>query len=395
MTQRNITTNLKQALSDTPVVLLNGARQTGKSTLVKQISEQDFHATYISLDDLEVLNAARNDPAGFIAGLEDSVILDEVQRVPELFLPIKASVDRLRKPGRYLLTGSANVMLLPMLSDSLAGRMEILTLWPLSQGEIKGIQETFIDKAFNQNFKFSISNKLEIPDIINKIITGGYPEVLTRDSDMRRKAWFKSYITALLYKDVKELSDIAGLSELPRLLNILGTRISSLLNYAELSRSTTFPQTTLKRYMTLLETLYLIQPLPAWSNNLSKRLVKSPKLMLNDTGLAVYLLGINASKLVQERHLLGPLFENFVVNELRKQASWSETQPQLFHFRSQSGQEVDKAKVTLTNTDFNGLKSFADMVGDKLLRGIIFYLGNNIIPLGKNLHAVPVNLLWT
>lgn len=409
--RRNITPFIIDALADTPVVLVNGARQTGKSTLVQKLAAHDFPAHYLSFDDIEILNAARSDPAGFIAGLPNSVILDEVQRVPEIFISIKASVDRLRKPGRFLLTGSANVMLLPRLSESLAGRMEILTLFPLSQGEIEGINETFIDKLFsNKTFNSDHIVKIQIADIANRIVQGGYPEVLTRQSESRRKAWFKSYLLTTLHRDVRELANIEGLNELPRLVNLLGARVTSLMNYAELSRTTTFPQTTLKRYMTLLEALFLVQPLPAWSSNLSKRLVKSPKLMLNDTGLVATLIGVNATKLEHEHHILGILLENFVVNELRKQASWSETQPQLFHFRSQSGHEVDiilenaeqqlvaievKAKTTLTDNDFKGLKLFGEMVGKKLHRGILLYLGNKIIPLAKNIHAIPLNLLWT
>ncbi|HEV2613104.1 MAG TPA: ATP-binding protein [Gammaproteobacteria bacterium] len=409
MQKRHITPFLLDALSDSPAVLLNGARQTGKTTLSKNLVTDGVLARYITFDDVDVLAAARSDPAGFINGISEPVVLDEIQHVPELLRPIKSSIDKDRRPGRFLLTGSANVLLLPALSESLAGRMEILTLWPLSQGEIAGHHETFVDKLFDHQ-GFSIIPKAKSSTTIAQRITGGgYPEMLTRKIPQRQEAWFKSYITAILQKDIRELSNIEGLTEIPKLLSLLATRSANLLNYAELSRSTSLPQTTLKRYMSLLEMTFLIQLLPAWSNNLGKRFVKSPKLMLNDTGLASYLLGINAEKLMNDTRLLGQLFENFVGNELRKQSSWSKIQPQLFHFRSLSNDEVDivledrehrivgieiKAKTALTESDFKGLRALSVLADKKFHRGVIIYLGHNIVPIGKNMHAIPIDLLW-
>src|SRR5574340_996593 len=289
MYRRNITGILLEALSDSPVVLVNGARQVGKSTLVRSLGESDHPARYLTLDDATVFSAANADPAGFLAGLPGAVVLDEIQRAPGLFLAIKAQVDQKRQAGRFLLTGSANVLLLPALSESLAGRMEIVTLWPLSQGELDNAQERFVDTLFAETPSFSCDGGEDRDNLIAKVLRGGYPEVVARPAADRRNAWFGSYVTAILQRDVRDLAHIEGLTDLPRLLSLLAARLGSLLNLAEISRSIAMPQTTLKRYMTLLQATFLVQPLPAWSGNLGKRLVKAPKLFLNDTGLAAYL----------------------------------------------------------------------------------------------------------
>jgi len=407
MIQRNITPNLSAALADTPVVLLNGARQTGKSTLVKAIASRNHISRYISLDDLSALSSVRHDPSGFLGGLEGPVIIDEVQKAPDLFVAIKKEVDLDRKPGRFLLTGSANVFLLPRLSESLAGRMEILTLWPFSQGELSGIQERFIDALFEEKTSFRGTGGEDSGEVLDKVIAGGYPEVLRR-SPARRRAWFGSYIMTILQRDVRDLAHIEGVSHLPKLLSLLAVRVPAFLNFAEFSRTTAIPQRTLKRYMALLETTFLIQNIPAWSAHLGKRLVKAPKLFMNDTGLKAHLLGISSGSMLMEG-MSGPLLENFVIMELRKQISWSSTQAQMFHFRTQTGQEVDliledpqgrlvgievKAGKTIGAQDFKGLRAFAEMTGKRFRRGVVLYTGKEVIPFGSNLHAVPVNVLW-
>ncbi len=367
------------ALTDTPVVFLNGARQTGKSTLVRDLAEGERPARYLTFDDATVLAAARHDPAGFVAGLEGPVIIDEVQHVPDIFPALKLAVDRDRQPGRFLLTGSANILLLPRVSESLAGRMEILTLWPLSQGEIEGVEDNLIDRLFSAQFALphtSLKGAGTRADLLDRVTRGGYPEALGRKTEERRREWFGSYITTILQRDVREMANIEGLTELPRALTLLATRASSLHNLADISRSIDIPQTTLKRYLTLLETTFLLSPLPAWSSNLGKRLVKAPKLALSDTGLLTYLLGADRERLEEDSSVLGRALENFVVTELRKQSSWSKTKPQLFHFRTQSGQEVDvimedagghlvgvevKASATVTSSDFKGLHALREM----------------------------------
>jgi len=413
---RNITAKIEEALADTPVVLLNGARQTGKSTLVEWIAASRHPADYYTLDNLATLSAVEKDPESFVNHLQKAVIIDEVQKAPGLFPAIKASVDKNRKPGRFLLTGSANILLLPKLSESLAGRMEIISLWPLSQGEIdrvnqnqKNLQENFIDCIFKKQLNFRLSQKISRDQLLDRILQGGYPEVLTRVTAHRREAWFESYITAVLQRDIREIAHIEGLTVLPRLLSLLAARAAGLLNYAELSRSTGIPHTTLMRYLILLETTFLIYPVLAWSNNFSKRLVKSPKFYLNDTGLMCFLLGMNKSRLHSDLHILGNIFENFVMTELKKQLTWNNTRANIFHYRTQSGQEVDavlentagectgieiKLTSAVTEKDFKGLKSLAEDLDHKFIRGIILYTGEHLLPFGKNLYAVPISALW-
>jgi predicted AAA+ superfamily ATPase len=408
MIARSLAKELITALGDTPVVLLNGPRQCGKSTLAQSIVDE-HPARYLTLDDAGVLAAAQHDPQGFLAGFDGPVILDEVQRAPELFLAIKATVDRDPRPGRFLLTGSADVLLLPRVADSLAGRMEILTLWPFSQGEIEGVEENFPDRAIAR--RNPVGGKKESREAtISRVIRGGYPAVVSRSTYGRRRAWFASYLTAILQRDVRSLANIEGLTEMPRLLSLLASRSGQLLNFAEIASSAAIPQTTLKRYMTLPEITFLVQELRPWLVNLGKRLVKSPKVLLNDTGLISYLLGLREDHLNQESTLLGPLLENFVVMELRKQITWSRSHPALYHFRLHTGQEVDivldypdgtvvgievKASATATPGDFRGIYALKEAAGKRFRRGLVLYLGAETIPFAANLFALPVSSLWS
>ena len=403
--QRRLSEALLRALDDTPVVLLHGARQTGKTTLARHLAES-HPARYITLDDAVILAAARQDPAGFLAGIDGPVVLDEIQRAPDLLLAIKAEVDRHRRPGRFLLTGSANILLLPKLSESLAGRMEILTLRPFSQGEIAGRGETFIATLFAASLPL---NDATAHNLACRVMRGGYPPAVERVDPDRRRAWFGSYITTILERDVRDLAHIEALTSLPRMLGLIAGRAAGLVNFAELSRSLAIPQTTLKRYFALLEATFLVQLLPAWSNNLGKRLIKAPKLFLNDTGLAAYLLGVSEDRLEHEGPLRGALLENFVAAELAKQASWSSQHPHLFHFRTAAGQEVDfvlenasgaiagievKASATVTAHDFAGLRALAEIAGPRFHRGVVLHTGDAAVPFGSNLCALPVSALW-
>jgi len=409
--RRHITTAFNAALGDSPVVLLVGARQVGKSTLVQSLAgEGRGAAQYLTLDDPTVLAAARGNPSGFVDGLPVPVIIDEIQRAPELLVPIKLAVDQRREPGSFILTGSANVLTLPTVSESLAGRMEVLTLRPLSQGEISGQQETFIKRLFAGEFKLP---KKPPPEeraaLFARMMTGGYPEVVARQTQARRQAWFKSYITTILQRDIRDLANIEGLVDLPRLLSLLAARAGGLLNFAEVSRSIGFAQTTLKRYFALLEMTFLIETLPAWSGSRTKQLVKAPKLFLSDTGLLSFLQGLTWERLQLDPTLAGASAENFVVSELRKQATWSETRVELFHFRTNTDQEVDivieneageivgvevKARASVGANDFKGLRALKQTVGKKFRRGIVVYAGKESVPLGDELYAVPIQVVW-
>ena len=410
MVRRNIAGNLLAALTDTPVVLVNGARQTGKSTLVQ--SEQFERRQYLTFDDVGVVAAAKGDPNGFIAGLSPRVTLDEIQHVPELFQSIKLAVDQNREPGRFLLTGSANVMLLPKLSESLAGRMEVLTLWPFSQGEIQGVRETFVDTLFSNKPGWP-TRKGRGPDerraVLHSMFGGGYPSVLARQSVARRKAWFESYLTTILQRDVRDLSNIDDLNAVPRLLSVVASRAGGLLNFADLSRTLGLAQTTLKRYFALLEMTFLVQLLRPWSGSIGRRSIRTPKVYLNDSGLLAHLLGLTPERLEADPSLAGALAENFVMMELLKQSAWSETRPELFFWRTASGKEVDivlednagrivgvevKAGATLSAGDVGGLKALAEDVGNRWVRGVVLYTGDDVIPFGNDLHGVCIRALW-
>lgn len=409
MILRHLAPALQEALSDRPVVLLNGARQVGKSTLAQSVADGE-RAQYLTLDDATVLAAASSDPGGFVAGLGGPVILDEVQRAPGLFPAIKLAVDRDRQPGRFLLTGSADVFLLPSVSESLAGRMEILTLLPLSQGELEGIREGFVDALFAPALPSQAIPAVERADLFHRVIVGGFPELTGKVSAARRRAWHRSYVTTILQRDIRDLTNIDDISALPRLLSLLAARATTLLNYSELSRSAGIPATTLKRYFLLLEATFLVQTLPAWSANLSKRLVKSPKILLADTGLLSALLGIESERLEEEPRLTGPLLESFVLTEIRKQIAWSRAQPQMFHYRTQTGQEIDllleddrgrvagievKAAATVQEKDVRVLLELSVALGRKFTRGVVLYTGDRVVPFSEKIYAVPVQALWT
>lgn len=383
MKSRNLLGDVFTALSDTPVVLINGPRQAGKSTLTQsqEILQQKRH--YLTFDQPSVLAAAQNDPEGFVAGLPEKVTLDEIQHVPELFPVIKAAVDRHRKPGRFLLTGSANILLLPKLSESLAGRMEILTLWPFSQGEMHRKKEDFIDQLFLTKPHFltqPTSKWINRTALMEKILTGGYPPLLTRTTSSRRRTWFKSYLTTILQRDVRNFSDISDLNALPRLLTATATRAGSLLNFTDLGRSLMIPQTTVKRYFDILIGTFLVQLLRPWSTNLGQRVIQTPKAYLTDTGLLAHLLGLTTDRLLLDPSLAGSAMENFVLMELLKQATWSKRQPESFFWRTASGQEVDllledesgrlvgieiKAGATLGKKDISGLQTLSALAGKR------------------------------
>ena len=407
MIPRHSIVGLREALGDTPVVYLQGARQTGKSTLAKSFAEQRS-ASYLTLDTAAVLAAATDDPDGFVAGLPRPAVIDEAQRAPALALAIKAAVDADRRPGQFLLTGSASVMSLPELAESLAGRMELHTLWPLSQGEIEGVRETFVDRLFEADMSLATVPNAE-GEAVDRLCAGGYPEARGRRSGRRRGAWYDAYIDAILQRDVRELANIDRLLDMPRLLGLLATRTGQLINHADLARTLGLPQTTLKRYMALLEATFLVRRLPAWFTNVGKRLVKAPKLMLVDTGLLAHLLDADAARLRRDRTLLGRVLENFVAMEVVKQLSWSERRCRLFHFRTEGGAEVDlvieardgrlvgvevESAATLRSQHFNGLKALAEQAGDRFAHGVAVYLGTEVVPFGPNLHGLPLGQVW-
>ena len=396
---------LLDALSDTPVVLIHGPRQSGKSTLGQALEPG---RTYVTLDDPLALALAKRDPKAFLEAYPSPVMIDEVQRAPELFLPIKLNVDRDRKPGKFLLTGSANVLNLPKLADSLAGRMEIVDLLPFSQSELEGRTGNFVDALFEESFAPS-SEPEDLKQLIDRMVRGGFPEPSLRSSPARREAWFANYVRTLLERDVKDVANIDGLSQMPLLLRLLAARSGSTLNAAGLATETGIPYTSLKRYLSLLETIFLLRLVNTWSHDRSRILTKAPKAFLVDTGLLCYLGNLNAKSLLEDPLRLKPALENFIAMELQKQCSFGEVRPWLLHLRtirhlgvdfvleSRRGEVVGiqvKAGSTLHEDDAEGLRFLRDLAGDKFIRGIVLYAGATIQPLDARIVGVPIGSVW-
>lgn len=399
MYQRLLEAQIREALTDTPVVMIVGARQVGKSTLASRLTSSAY-----TLDDLTTLAAAKNDPVGFIQNLPDGSLIDEVQRVPDLLLSIKASVDQDRRPGRFILTGSANVLTLPRVADSLAGRMSLHQLWPLSQGELEDTEGNTVDALFADELRPApVTGGLE-----ERVLRGGYPDVITR-SERRRTAWFEDYLRTLMERDVRDLSRISGVTELPRLLGLIAARSGNLLNASDLARDAALNNVTFTRYLDLLRALYLVHTLPAWANNRGRRLIKAPKVYLGDSGLCAHLLGLSVAAIRRDRSPFGGLLEGFVVGELSRQRGWSELPVTLYHYRTPGGQEVDavleardgrvvgvevKASATVGSKDFAGLRALQEDAGERFQRGVVLYTGQQVVPFGDRLTALPMGALW-
>ncbi len=398
---------LLEALADSPAVLVHGPRQSGKTTLARTVGDRLGYA-YLTCDDDTVRAAALSDPVGFVADLPARAILDEVQRVPELFTTLKAAIDRDRTPGRFILTGSANVLLLPRLADSLAGRMDVLRLHPLAQAEIERKEPRFLEQLFSGAFHAPPQQRLAA-GLIDRVVAGGYPAALARSTARRRATWYLNYLDALVQRDVRDLSRISSLDALPQLLAVAAAHTAQLLNVAELSAPFQLSRQTITDYITLLERVFLLGRLPPWHSNRLSRLVKTPKLHVGDTGLACALLGMDAEALRADRTTLGHLLETFVYQELRRQGSWYEAPLTFFHFRDRDGVEVDmviergahqlagievKAGATVTAADFSGLRKLQSVTGARFRCGVVLYDGETTASFGDGLFAVPIRSLW-
>jgi predicted AAA+ superfamily ATPase len=410
---RSLEPILRAALDDTPAVILHGPRQSGKTTLVKALAsgKNRIPHRYVTLDDALTLELATRDPAGFVANLPDHVIIDEIQLAPRTFRSIKQSIDDNRKPGRFILTGSANALLIPQLSNTLVGRSEIHTLLPLSQSEIEGAPGKLIDRLFQGGVQNFVGQRYDLTrlDLIKRLMNGGFPEVIARRQKERKQIWFDSYVVELIQRDIRDLSNIEGLTILPRVLGLLAGRAANLWNLADLSRTIGVPQTTLKRYLALFEATFLIHTLPAWSGKFSKRLTKTSKLMTNDTGLLCHLLGIDEDRLLADPFRIGPILENFVFVEIKKQSTWSDTSVQLMHFRTHQDDEVDlvlekrngeivaietKAAASFNSKDCASLERLRDELGRKFVAGLILYTGSQVLPVSDRIIAAPISILW-
>ncbi len=397
---------LVEALADSPAVLIHGPRQSGKTTLARLVGDSMGYG-YISFDDDVARAAANADPAGFVAGLPERTILDEVQRVPSLFTALKQAIDTKRTPGRFLLTGSSQVLLVPALSDSLAGRMEILRLHPLSQGEMHGGVPNFLDDLFDGTFQTSTTDRLA-GELSERIAAGGYPAALVRQTARRRTNWYRNFVDTQLQRDVRDLARISALDALPRLLSAAASQTARLYNLSDLAAPFQLSRPTIGDYVTLLERLFLIDRLPPWQANQLSRMVKTPKLHIGDTGLGCALLGHSPRTLAQDRKLLGQFLETFVYQELKRQSVCQETPLEFFHYRDKDQLEVDiviergarevagvevKAAATVTQSDFRGLRKLKRTAGERFVSGVVIYDGEVGAGFGDGMFATPIRCL--
>ena len=404
---RHAAPRLAEALADSPAVLVHGPRQCGKTTLVRTFGEAQGYR-YVSFDDDVAREAAIADPAGFIANQPERVILDEVQRVPSLFTALKMAVDRNRLPGRFLLTGSSHLLLVPQLADSLAGRMEVLQLHPLSQAELQHCEPQFLDRLFAGRFPATSVDRLG-DELADRISAGGFPPALARTAGRRRTDWYDNYIDALVQRDLRELARISSLDTLPRLLTLAAAQTGRLLNVTNLASAFKLSRPTIDDYLTLLAHVFLLDRLPPWHVNPKSRLVKTPKLHFVDTGLACALLEADAAALRADRMLLGLLLETFVLQELKRHDASHERRHTFCHFRDKDGLEVDvvisrgrhalagvevKASATVKAGDFNGLRKLQRLAEDRFAGGAVVYDGEQCVGFGDKLYAVPVRMLW-
>ena len=405
---RFIESRFAEALEDSPVVLIQGPRQCGKTTLARTVCAS---YPYFSFDNDVVRAGAEADPMGFIADLPERVVLDEVQRVPGIFTALKLEVDRRRVPGRFVLTGSTNVLAVPAVEDSLAGRLETVRLHPLAQCELhlsRSRSSGFIGALFRDGFTTTHAERLGA-GLAERIVSGGYPAALVRLPGRRRANWYRNYISAQVQRDVGDLARISGLDTLPRLLALAAVHTGQLFNVSRLAAPFQLSRPTIAEYVTLLERVYLLERLPPWYSNREKRLVKTPKLHLGDTGLACALLGVDVAALAADRTLTGQLLETFVYQELRRQATWHDAPVEFFHYRDKDQVEVDivielgsrlvggvevKAGATVTSSDFRGLRRLKDAAGARFAAGVVLYDGEVSVGFGEGLYAVPIRLLW-
>lgn len=399
---------IREALRDTRVVAIAGPRQSGKTTLARLVAMGDYD--YLTLDDPTTLEAARADPVAFIRRLTRAVI-DEFQRAPALALALKQVVDEDTTPGRFIITGSSDFLAMPRSTESLAGRVESITLLPLSQSEIiEAKPSSFIDAVFAGMLPESRSAAPgPSRDMAATVLTGGYPEAIARTSERRRRNWHHEYVKAILERDVRDVATVSRLDRMPLLFELLARSSGQLVNWLSLGGQIGLDAKTVERYVGILEALFLVRRVRAWSGNEVQRIVSTPKLHFLDSGLLASTMGLSTAGLGANRAPLGPALESFVLSEIVKAIPLSHAQPRILHYRDKDQVEVDfiledakrrlvgveiKAASTVVNDDFRGLRKLAGYVGTRLQLGIVLYDGPRILPFGPRLYAAPLSVLW-
>jgi predicted AAA+ superfamily ATPase len=404
---RPLVDSLRTALADTPVVCLLGSRQCGKTTLARTLAPE---YAYFSFDEDATLDFARADPAGFVAALPAKAILDEIQRAPELLRALKLAVDADRRPGRFVLTGSANLLLLPNLGDSLAGRMEVLYLQPLSAAELARQPGRFLSDLLESRLKAKLRPAATPPTeaLPQRLLTGGFPEAAAR-VPVRVRAWHRAYVRTLVERDARDVARLRDASALARLLELLALRTGELLNVSSLGNELNLRRETVDNYLDIAERLFLLRRLPPWHRNEAKRLIKTPKLHFVDSGLAATLAGLSAEDWNTRRDRFGHLLESWVVQQIITQAGWTEPDLRFWHYRDKEQVEVDlvitrgrqtwgvevKSSMTVPPGDGRGLRRLAEQCGKDYRGGVVLYAGGSAWALeGNHTFVVPLAWLW-
>lgn len=406
---RHLRRDVVDALTDSRAVAVLGARQVGKSTLVAQIASDEHPARLINLDDDATAATARADPAGFIADIEGPVAIDEIQRAPALLLAIKRRLDADQTRGQFLLTGSANILSLPTVADALPGRVEYLTLWPLSQGELQGVREQFIDGAFAGRFPRLTGARVGRGALASMLVSGGYPEAQGR-SPRGRTRFFSSYIASLIGRDLDDIANVRNVENIERLLFVIAARSGGLTSFHGMGRDLELDANTVRSHTKILEDLFLVRQLKPWHVNLGNRQIKSSKTYIVDSGMLAHLIGADERRIVDDGAVAGTMLESFVAMELLRQADCADRPVQLFHYRDKQQREVDviierhdgdlvgievKASATPSTADFTGLRYLRDKLGPRFKAGVVLHAGADTLPFGDRLAAVPVSGLWS
>jgi len=397
---------LLNALGTRRIVILAGARQCGKTTLTKQLDSETV--IYRSLDDNALLKVAIDDPQGFVKHNKKTMIIDEIQRAPELLTAIKKAVDEDTRYGQYLITGSANIQTLPTVKESLAGRVRKIRLRPFTQGELLKKEPRFFERVLNQDFADNKSG-YDKSEVLKVAFTGGYPEPLTMN-DKERKLWYRDYASTLIENDLKDVANIRRQDSMKDLLAIMAAFSSKLIDKSEITRNFSIAKTTLSDYINALESLYLIERVNPYLKSDYERINKQSKTFMTDTGLMSTVLNWKLDEVILNSDKSGKLMETFVFNQLSAQIDLASEDFNLYHYRDREKREIDfivecddetiiaievKAGSSLSNDSAKHLKWFKNNIAkDKKFIGIILYTGENAIPFGENLFAVPMNNLW-
>jgi predicted AAA+ superfamily ATPase len=406
--ERHIRPLVAEALSYARAVCLLGPRQVGKSTLARQIASRDHPAGFLTLDEEATRRAALDDPTGFVAAISGPVVIDEIQRAPDLMLAIKARLDTCNDRGQFLLTGSADVITLPTIADNLPGRVDYIHLWPFSQGELEGTRESFVDRLFANEPPRVEGANVGRAAYAERVIRGGFPDAQARGANGRSR-FFASYLPSILGRDVSDIARIHDVAEIGRLLNIMAARSGSLMSARGVAADLGIDHKTASAYTRILENLFLVLRLNSWHANIGSRQVKAPKLHVCDAGLLTHILGVDTDRLVEDATLAGTIFETFAVTEIERQCGWSQNEPSLFHYRDHQRREVDlvlelrsgeiaaveiKSGATVRPKDFGALRYLRDALGARFKAGVVLYAGAHTLPFGERLTAVPLCGLW-